>query len=322
MTVIRATNARGCTPPSRGSSCRTSPAGTARSGSPAPRRTSSPGADSGPEPMSHPGEELVLLLDGRMTFTIDGEPYDPGDRRFDPLPHRAPALVGEPRRPPGARRLAGDPRLVSGEGARGGSSSPSAGTRSSPSDERGTWAEQRANAARSRARRLGCGRPATSVLVTHGNGPQVGALPCSTCGCRPRSRRCRSTRSCAMTQGQLGYLLQTAIEEARPGASHGHGAHAGRRRRRATRRSRTRPSRSAGSTTSRAPQPRPTSAAGRWPRTPDAAGGRVSRARRRTRSSSSSTIRRSLERGVLVIAAGGGGIPVCAGRAARGRRRR
>ncbi|MBV8955308.1 MAG: cupin domain-containing protein [Solirubrobacterales bacterium] len=34
-----------------------------------------PGADSGPEPMSHPGEELVLLLDGRMTFTIDGETY-------------------------------------------------------------------------------------------------------------------------------------------------------------------------------------------------------------------------------------------------------
>jgi transcriptional regulator with XRE-family HTH domain len=40
-----------------------------------------PLADSGPEPMSHPGEELVLVLDGRMTFTIDGESYglDPGD---------------------------------------------------------------------------------------------------------------------------------------------------------------------------------------------------------------------------------------------------
>jgi transcriptional regulator with XRE-family HTH domain len=35
-----------------------------------------PGADSGPQPMSHPGEELVLVLDGRMTFTIDGEPYE------------------------------------------------------------------------------------------------------------------------------------------------------------------------------------------------------------------------------------------------------
>ncbi|MGO9498947.1 MAG: cupin domain-containing protein [Solirubrobacteraceae bacterium] len=40
-----------------------------------------PLADSGPEPMSHPGEELVLVLDGRMTFTIDGELYelDTGD---------------------------------------------------------------------------------------------------------------------------------------------------------------------------------------------------------------------------------------------------
>jgi transcriptional regulator with XRE-family HTH domain len=40
-----------------------------------------PLADSGPEPMSHPGEELVLVLDGRMTFAIDGESYelDTGD---------------------------------------------------------------------------------------------------------------------------------------------------------------------------------------------------------------------------------------------------
>jgi len=37
-----------------------------------------PHADSGPAPMSHPGEELVLVLDGRMTFTIDGEPYELG----------------------------------------------------------------------------------------------------------------------------------------------------------------------------------------------------------------------------------------------------
>jgi transcriptional regulator with XRE-family HTH domain len=35
-----------------------------------------PLADSGPEPMSHPGEELVLVLEGRMMFTIDAEPYE------------------------------------------------------------------------------------------------------------------------------------------------------------------------------------------------------------------------------------------------------
>jgi transcriptional regulator with XRE-family HTH domain len=35
-----------------------------------------PRADSGPQPMVHPGEELVLLLEGRMTFTVDAVPYD------------------------------------------------------------------------------------------------------------------------------------------------------------------------------------------------------------------------------------------------------
>jgi quercetin dioxygenase-like cupin family protein len=40
-----------------------------------------PGAESGPEPMVHPGEELVHLLDGRLEFTVDDEKYslDPGD---------------------------------------------------------------------------------------------------------------------------------------------------------------------------------------------------------------------------------------------------
>jgi transcriptional regulator with XRE-family HTH domain len=40
-----------------------------------------PRADSGPEPMNHPGEELVVLLEGAMHFTVGGESYDlgPGD---------------------------------------------------------------------------------------------------------------------------------------------------------------------------------------------------------------------------------------------------
>jgi transcriptional regulator with XRE-family HTH domain len=38
--------------------------------------TLEPLADSGPQPMSHPGEELVLLLEGRIAFRIDGEPYE------------------------------------------------------------------------------------------------------------------------------------------------------------------------------------------------------------------------------------------------------
>jgi transcriptional regulator with XRE-family HTH domain len=35
-----------------------------------------PWADSGPQPMIHPGEELVLLLEGTMRFTIDAVDYD------------------------------------------------------------------------------------------------------------------------------------------------------------------------------------------------------------------------------------------------------
>jgi transcriptional regulator with XRE-family HTH domain len=40
-----------------------------------------PLASSGPEPMRHPGEELVYLLEGTMCFTVDGETIDllPGD---------------------------------------------------------------------------------------------------------------------------------------------------------------------------------------------------------------------------------------------------
>jgi len=35
-----------------------------------------PFADSGPEPMVHPGEELVVMLEGSMRFEIGGEPYE------------------------------------------------------------------------------------------------------------------------------------------------------------------------------------------------------------------------------------------------------
>jgi transcriptional regulator with XRE-family HTH domain len=38
--------------------------------------TIEPYADSGPEPMVHPGEELVILLDGTMRFVVGGEPYE------------------------------------------------------------------------------------------------------------------------------------------------------------------------------------------------------------------------------------------------------
>jgi uncharacterized cupin superfamily protein len=44
---------------------------TIRAGSP----TVEPGASSGPKPMEHPGEELILMLDGTLTFEIEGEQH-------------------------------------------------------------------------------------------------------------------------------------------------------------------------------------------------------------------------------------------------------
>jgi transcriptional regulator with XRE-family HTH domain len=40
-----------------------------------------PYADSGPTPMNHPGEELVIVQEGELVFTVDGERYvlGPGD---------------------------------------------------------------------------------------------------------------------------------------------------------------------------------------------------------------------------------------------------
>jgi transcriptional regulator with XRE-family HTH domain len=40
-----------------------------------------PRADSGPTPMNHPGEELVIVLEGRMEFEVDGRCHEvgPGD---------------------------------------------------------------------------------------------------------------------------------------------------------------------------------------------------------------------------------------------------
>jgi transcriptional regulator with XRE-family HTH domain len=37
--------------------------------------TMEPGADSGEEPMVHPGEELAIVLEGTVAFTVDGEEH-------------------------------------------------------------------------------------------------------------------------------------------------------------------------------------------------------------------------------------------------------
>ena len=38
--------------------------------------TVEPRADSGPTPMNHPGEELVIVTEGELVFTIDGQRYE------------------------------------------------------------------------------------------------------------------------------------------------------------------------------------------------------------------------------------------------------
>jgi carbamate kinase len=78
--------------------------------------------------------------------------------------------------------------------------------------EKGTIAEQRANAQRTAVQIIGLIRAGYRIVLTHGNGPQVGAallrsergasqvpgLPLDVCG--------------ASTQGEIGYLLQQALE--------------------------------------------------------------------------------------------------------------
>ena len=78
--------------------------------------------------------------------------------------------------------------------------------------EKGTIAEQRANAQRTAAQIVGLIRAGYQIVLTHGNGPQVGAallrsergasqvpgLSLDVCG--------------ASTQGEIGYLLQQSLE--------------------------------------------------------------------------------------------------------------
>jgi len=78
--------------------------------------------------------------------------------------------------------------------------------------EKGTIAEQRANARRTASQIVGLIRAGYRIVLTHGNGPQVGAAllrsergasqvpghPLDVCG--------------ASTQGEIGYLLQQSLE--------------------------------------------------------------------------------------------------------------
>jgi carbamate kinase len=79
--------------------------------------------------------------------------------------------------------------------------------------ERGTWAEQRANAAVIARELAGLKRAGHELVLTHGNGPQVGALHVQHSRAGDEVPALPFDALVAMTQGQLGYLLQTAIED-------------------------------------------------------------------------------------------------------------
>jgi carbamate kinase len=83
-------------------------------------------------------------------------------------------------------------------------------------EERGTWAQQRANAGAIARDLVALKRAGHELVLTHGNGPQVGALHTQQARAAPEAPPLPFDALVAMTQGQLGYLLQTAIEEIDP----------------------------------------------------------------------------------------------------------
>lgn len=82
--------------------------------------------------------------------------------------------------------------------------------------ERGTWSEQQANAGAIAGELVALKQARHELVLTHGNGPQVGSLYRQHALSAPQIPSLPLDALVAMTQGQLGYLLQTAIEEADP----------------------------------------------------------------------------------------------------------
>lgn len=85
--------------------------------------------------------------------------------------------------------------------------------------ERGTWDEQLANAGAVARELVALHSAGHRLVLTHGNGPQVGALHTQHARSVPDVPALPLDVLVAMTQGQLGYLLQTAIEEVDPGVN-------------------------------------------------------------------------------------------------------
>ncbi len=83
-------------------------------------------------------------------------------------------------------------------------------------DQRGTWDEQRDNARQVARVVAGLHADGHGVIVTHGNGPQVGALALQQRAVSSLPHMPLDALV-AMTQGQIGYLLQQVLDEEAPG---------------------------------------------------------------------------------------------------------
>ena len=82
--------------------------------------------------------------------------------------------------------------------------------------QRGTWAEQLASARGVADAVVALHREGHEIVLTHGNGPQVGTLMLQHAMGEPQVPALPLHALGAMTQGELGYLLQTAIAEIDP----------------------------------------------------------------------------------------------------------
>ena len=172
------------------------------------------------------------------------------------------------------------------------------------------------------SRRSPSSRREHDVVVTHGNGPQVGLLALQGEAYRAAEPYPLDVLG-AETEGMIGYLLdQELVNRARRPPPGRHAAHAGDRRRRRPGVQAPDEVRSARSIEDAdGATSWPPTAAGPSPRTA-AAGAASSRRPSPARSSSSARSGCSLDAGVLVICAGGGGIPVVVDREGRPARRR
>lgn len=85
-----------------------------------------------------------------------------------------------------------------------------------PEGARGTWQEQRENAGSLARALVAVKRAGHELVLTHGNGPHVGALHLQQAESAAGVPALPLDALVAMTQGGIGYLLQSAIEAADP----------------------------------------------------------------------------------------------------------